>query len=480
MSDTRKVATTQFGLPFERRVFQVGELTRALRTLLEERYANIWVEGELSNFKAYGSGHWYFTLKDESASLKGAMFRRENARLRFRPEDGMAVLCRGRLSIYDPRGEYQLIVDDIEPRGSGALQIAFEKLKARLEAEGLFRAERKRPLPLRPTCVGIVTSPTGAAIRDLLQVMERRDRTMSVLLCPAKVQGDGAAQEIAEAITRLGRSGRVDVIIAGRGGGSIEDLWAFNEEVVARAIAACPVPVVSAVGHEIDFTIADFVADVRAPTPSAAAELVVPEHARLGVQLAELRERARRSFARQLAEARHELRAARQSLGDPRRILSQQRMQLDDLAHRAETAVRERQTLERRAFSALVSGLRQRHPATRLHRDRARLTERSQRLATLARQRLEAEGRRFAVLTGKLHALSPLGILARGYAIARHDDGRVVTRASDASVGDALNLLLAEGKLRVRVEDSTPAGPPPPPPAATPTVLPSRAKRRRP
>src|SRR5438093_8041843 len=270
----------------ERQPVSVSELTASIRGALEKRFASVWVEGEISNFRAQNSGHWYFTLKDEFAQLRSACYRSRNQRIRFRPEDGLQVRARGRLSVYEPKGEYQLIVETLEPVGAGALQLAFEQTKARLQAEGLFAAELKRPIPIFPRRIGVVTSPSGAAIRDILNVISRRTRTVHVLFAPARVQGDGATSEVVRAIKFLNefharalRDGRheegIDVMIVGRGGGSIEDLWTFNEEVVARAIRTSAIPVISAIGHETDFTIADFAADLRAPTPSAAAELVV-------------------------------------------------------------------------------------------------------------------------------------------------------------------------------------------------------------
>src|SRR6059036_3656303 len=291
----------------ERRPVSVSELTASIRNALEKRFAGVWVEGEISNFRAHNSGHWYFTLKDEFAQLRAACYRSSNQRIRFRLEDGMQVRARGRLSVYEPKGEYQLIADSLEPVGAGALQLAFEQTKARLQAEGLFAAELKRPVPMFPRRVGVITSPNGAAIRDILNVISRRTRTVHVLFAPARVQGDGATGEVVRAIKFLNefharalRDGRheegIDVMIVGRGGGSIEDLWTFNEEVVARAIRASAIPVISAVGHEIDFTIADFVADLRAPTPSGAAELVVSRKAELAEQVTNLKRRLTQSL----------------------------------------------------------------------------------------------------------------------------------------------------------------------------------------
>src|SRR5712691_8736350 len=286
----------------ERAVFTVSQLTERLRAVVEEQFPAVWVEGEISNFRVFGSGHAYFTLKDEAAQVRGVLFRTRVRRLRFEPGDGQHVLAFGSLEVYAQRGEYQLVVELLEPRGLGALQLAFEQLKQRLGAEGLFETARKRPLPPFPRKIGVVTSPSGAAIRDILRIIGRRFAGLHIVLAPCRVQGEGAAEEIAQGIVGLNRLGGVDVIIAGRGGGSLEDLWAFNEEVVARAIAGSKIPVISAVGHEVDVTIADFVADLRAPTPSAAAELVVREKQAIVDGLADLRHRLHRSMGRRLEQ----------------------------------------------------------------------------------------------------------------------------------------------------------------------------------
>src|SRR6185436_7887551 len=293
----------------ERHPLSVSELTASIRTNLEKSFASIWVEGEISNFHKHSSGHWYFTLKDELAQLRAVCYRSSNQRIRFRPEDGLLLRARGRLTVYEPKGEYQLIAETLEPAGAGALQLAFEQTKARLQSEGLFATELKRAIPLFPRRIGIVTSPTGAAIRDILHVISRRTRTVHVLFAPARVQGEGAAHEVVRAIKFLNEhhagGGGIDVIIVGRGGGSVEDLWAFNEEVVARAIRSSAIPVISAVGHETDFTIADFAADLRAPTPSAAAEIVAAHEAELCSRLAALSGTLARSMRYRIAGARN-------------------------------------------------------------------------------------------------------------------------------------------------------------------------------
>ena len=364
----------------ERRVVTVSELAQQLRELVEQRFPAVWVEGEISNFKVYGSGHAYFTLKDPEAQLRAVLFRNRARRIRFEPKDGLHVLAFGSLEVYAQRGEYQLVVELLEPRGLGALQLAFEQLKTRLGAEGLFDARRKRPLPRFPRKIGIVTSPSGAAIRDMLRVIGRRFSGLSIVIAPARVQGDGAAAEIVQGVRDLNALGDVDVIIVGRGGGSLEDLWAFNEEVVARAIAASNVPVISAVGHEVDVTIADFVADLRAPTPSAAAELVVREK-------------------QAVLEALRDFRA-------------------------------------------------------RLARGRDQLEQLSARLRVDVRHALEQPRHRFGAAVGRLDSLSPLGVLGRGYSLTRLASGEIVTTSRQAPAGTLVCVLLGEGSLGCRVEDS--------------------------
>src|SRR5919198_461194 len=335
-----------FDLPFEeepepevapappvRRILTVTELTVKVRDLLESELFEIWVEGELSNCRVWNTGHLYFTLKDESSQLRGFMFRSALRYLRFKPTDGTRVVARGRLSVYEPKGEYQLVCEHLEPQGRGALQLAFEQLKERLQRQGLFDAARKRPLPRFPKKIGIVTSPTGAALRDMLRVIGRRFGDLHIVIAPARVQGEGAAQEVAQAVRELHSLGDVDVIIVGRGGGSLEDLWAFNDEMLARTIAASKIPIVSAVGHEVDFTIADFVAGVRAPTPSAAAALVVREKQAVAESVSDLGRRLGVAMERRITRERERLEALRR-----RRVLTDARRPLRDLERRVDEA----------------------------------------------------------------------------------------------------------------------------------------------
>jgi exodeoxyribonuclease VII large subunit len=415
----------------ERAVLTVSQLTEQLRSVVEERFPAVWVEGEISNFKIYGSGHAYFTLKDEGAQIRAVLFRNRTRRLRFEPADGQHVLAFGSLEVYAQRGEYQLVVELLEPRGLGALQLAFEQRKARLSAEGLFEGARKRPLPRFPRKIGIATSPSGAALRDMLRVLGRRFAGLHIVIAPCRVQGEGAAAEIAQAIADLNGLGDVDVIIVGRGGGSLEDLWAFNEEAVARAIAGSKVPVISAVGHEVDFTIADFVADLRAPTPSAAAEVVVREKRAVADALVDVRLRLVRAVVRPLR--------------DLERRVDHMRARLD----RAADGVRRRAGYR---VDLLTARLRAASPYARLNTGRHRLERLETRLHGAMTRRLVGHRHRFTAAAGRLGSLSPLAVLGRGYSLTRTPDGRIVRAARQVAPGDPLSVLLHEGQLDCRVE----------------------------
>jgi len=434
----------------------VSELARRVRSVLDGSFESVWVKGELSNYRAYGSGHWYFTIKDEQAQLKAAMFGRDNRKVRFTPQDGDEVLVRGRVDLYSKRGDLQVVVDHMEPLGAGRLHQEFEKLKARLGDEGLFDVERKQALPVVPRRIGIVTSEKAAALQDMLRVLAVRDDTLAITLAPARVQGDGAGATIAAALDLLNRNSDVEVILCGRGGGSIEDLWAFNEEIVARAIARSKIPVISGVGHEIDFTIADFVADARAPTPTAAAEMAVPIRAeleavvsdRLG-RLVAAQHRSLERRAQRVDEMTTRLRAS-----SPRRRLSQRAQRLAEASNRLHGALRRGQALRAERVRTVTIRLETASPARRLAPLKRRVQgsrERLQRAAYVAmvsrRDRLDT-GRR------ALGLLGPLQSLGRGYAIATGErDGGVLRNAGDSKVGDLLRLRLAEGALRCKVEE---------------------------
>jgi exodeoxyribonuclease VII large subunit len=437
-----------------RAVLTVSDLTAQLRAVVEERFPAVWVEGEISNFRLYASGHAYFTLKDAGAQLAAALFRTRVRRLRFEPRDGMHVLAFGSIEVYAQRGGYQLIVERLEPRGAGALQLAFEQLKVRLEAEGLFAAARKRALPPFPRRIGIVTSPDGAALRDILRVLGRRFRGVSIVIAPATVQGEGAAAEIVQSLADLDRHGDVDVIICGRGGGSLEDLWAFNEEVVARAIAASKVPVISAVGHEIDVTIADFVADVRAPTPSAAAELVVREKQAIAEHVADLQSRLGRAMRRRLGHARDRLDslAHRRVLTDPARPLRELTRRVDDARARLRGAMAMTVRRAGHRVELASAALRAASPFVRLKEDRRRLIAARLGLRNATARTVVDARHRLGLSVGGLNSLSPLAVLGRGYSLTRLPAGQIVRRANEVMPGGAVRVVLSAGSLDCRVE----------------------------
>jgi exodeoxyribonuclease VII large subunit len=441
-------------LSADRKVLSVSQLSAQLAKVMEEKFPAVWVEGEISNFKVYGSGHAYFTLKDEGAQLRCVLFRTRTRRVRFEPRDGLHVMAFGAIEVYAQRGDYSLVVELLEPRGLGALQLAFEQLKERLAAEGLFDPARKRPLPRFPRKIGIVTSPSGAALRDMLRVIGRRFGEIHIVLAPARVQGDGAAAEVAQGVRELNALGDVDVIIVGRGGGSLEDLWAFNDEMLARTIAASKVPVISAVGHEVDFTITDFVADVRAATPSNAAELVVKEKRAVVEALGALDARLRRVMARTLAGQRDRLQrtATRRVLGDPARPLRDLQRRLDDARARLRQAALTALARREHRLELAARGLRARSPVARTLHDRRALTDLEGRLGRGVHRVLDRARHRLGADAGRLGSLSPLAVLARGYSLTRAPDGRIVRRWHDVQPGDRLSVLLHEGTLDCRVD----------------------------
>jgi exodeoxyribonuclease VII large subunit len=421
------------------------------------------VEGEISGLKRSSQGHLYFCLKDAQGQLDCVLYAREAARLKFEVDEGMAVRCRGRLTLYEARGRFQMTVAEVEPTGAGALALAFEQLKQKLAAEGLFETARKRPLPFFPRRVGVVSSATGAVIRDIVRVAHRRC-PVRILLAPTPVQGEGASLAIAAALRRLAAVPDVDVIIVARGGGSLEDLWAFNEEPVARAIFACRVPVISAVGHETDFTIADFVADVRAPTPSAAAERAVPVLADLRKELALICRRAGRATAEHVRARRHALERARGRLADPRRLLDVRRQTLDDAAERARRQLARQLAAARTGLRALETRLLRAHPQRRVLERRNALAALRHRLEAIPRGALARRRHAVDAARGKLEALSPLNVLERGFALALLPDGRLLTRAEDARPGDAIRVRLRRGALDAEVRETSEGAPEPTPP----------------
>jgi len=441
----------------ERRVYSVAELTAAIRGVLESSFGDVWVEGEISNCRVWNTGHMYFTLKDGNAQIKAVMFRTAVRYLRFKPEDGLHVVARGRLGVYEPKGEYQIVCEHMEPRGLGALQLAFDQLKKRLQAEGLFAAERKRPLPALPRTIGIVTSLDGAAIRDILKVLRRRAPNASVLIRPARVQGEGAAEDVARGLKAIVRVRGVDVVIVGRGGGSVEDLWAFNEERLARAIAACPVPVISAVGHEVDVTIADFVADLRAPTPSAAAEMVVAAKDEFCHRIDRLAGRLRAAARSNLQRRRNVVHAlsSRRGLAAFTARLALRGRHAAELTHHLRGAARAVIVRRTRTYAALRQRLEAQDLARHLASIRARLTVAEGRLTGAARRTQHRSDARFRALAGRLENLSPLAVLGRGYAVCWNDDKTAIIRsAASVAPGDSVRVTLANGELSCRVDES--------------------------
>jgi exodeoxyribonuclease VII large subunit len=438
-----------FGKRTGPRVYSVSELTREIKGVLEGRFPQILIKGEVSNFTRSGAGHVYFTLKDEEACLSAVLFRTEASRLRFELRDGMSVLLRGRIAVHEPRGQYQIICDSVEPLGAGALQIAFEQLKDKLHKEGLFAHERKRRMPFIPRRIAVVTSPSGAVVHDFLRVLHRRFPGLAVLIVPVRVQGEGAAQEIARGITRAGKQRRVEVVVVARGGGSLEDLQAFNEEVVARALAACPAPTVSAVGHEVDVTIADLVADARAPTPTAAAELLAPVREELLADVAQRRARLLRALRGQIERKRAQLEKMR--VADPRRLIGDRKLRLDRLRQRLEDALHAQLSLRLARQQKLRDRLQLQHPREKLHRLHREATRLQEKLRSLAHKALAARKQRFEGLVGKLDTLSPLRVLARGYSVTFDTRGRAVRSASEVQPGEQVRVRLHEGELAARV-----------------------------
>ena len=447
----------QLGLTFStpgRKVWLVRDLVAAVRTRVEREYSDIWVEGEISNFRAHDSGHLYFTLKDENSQIRAVMFRSQARLLRFRPEDGMQVILRGRVTVFEGRGELQLSAEYLEPKGAGALQVAFEQLKAKLESEGLFDAARKKPIPPFPRCIGVVTSPQAAALRDILNILRRRHHSASVLIYPAQVQGETAAAEVSSGIKYFNRAKSVDVIIVARGGGSAEDLAAFNHEGLARIIAGSGIPIISAIGHETDFTIIDFVADLRAPTPSTAAELVIRSLQEVEEQADSLRLRLSRAMRYRLLMARQTLTEVAQHGAFARMMegINQRQQRLDDLRFRLENSERKLIEKHRRKWER-VSGTIRHYDARRvlagMRRDlAAHTTAITSAIHTLLLRRRS----RLDQLAHQLKALSPVAILERGYALIFDSSGKLIKNSAQVEPGDKILARLAHGSVTAKVE----------------------------
>jgi len=451
--------TSQLGLHFEeprpsRRIWPVRDLVAQVRELVEQEYGDIWVEGEISNYRPAPSGHVYFTLKDAEAQLPIVLFRRQAVLLRFRPEDGLHVLVRGRVSVYEQRGQMQLVAETMEPVGAGSLQLAFEQLKERLRLEGLFDADRKKPLPMFPRTVGIVTSPTGAVIRDFLNIVSRRHSGLNVLLSPVSVQGESAPAEIEAALAELNATNLVDLIVVARGGGSLEDLAAFNSERVARAIASSRLPVVSAVGHETDFTIADFAADLRAPTPSAAAELITETQHKIAQHLAKQSQRLERATRFQLLQARQWLTHLPISRAESRvtTLLHRLEQRLDDASQRLDAAVLNQLRRSQNRIAELAAGVLHRDPRQQLAHAREHLADFRARLARSLERLIESSSARLGALDARLRSLSPLAVLDRGYALVLSAEGALIRSTAQIGTGDQLTTRLADGSFTSCVE----------------------------
>jgi exodeoxyribonuclease VII large subunit len=430
--------------------FSVSELTQSMREMLVRRFTDIWVSGEISGTKIPSSGHYYFTLKDDRAQLRCVCYKLTARYLKFKPQDGVAVLARGRIDLYDARGEVQFVVETLEPQGHGALQLAFEQLKKKLAAEGLFEPSRKRPLPPLPERIGIVTSPTGAVISDILQILDRRFAGRHIRLYPALVQGDGSIEQVVAGIDYFSRSNWAEVVIVARGGGSLEDLWTFNEERVARAIAACAIPVISAVGHETDFTIADFVADLRAPTPSAAAEMVICTRQSMEDRVHASELKLRQSMRLNLAMLHRRLHTLAVDQTTLHRAIGKQMQRVDEMDYRLRDRWRAAVETRRRALESFSSRLAQCDVRLQFARARRRLDACDAASSQAIKGHLGRAQREFGPLEAHLAQLSPVKILERGYAIVERD-GHVIKSPEEAPAGSDVNVRLAEGRLKARV-----------------------------
>ncbi len=440
----------------ERQLITVSELNARIRQLLEAEFQDVWVAGEISGVKLAASGHYYFTLKDKDSQLRCVCFRMSARFLKFKPQDGVAVLARGRVEVYEARGEYQLLVESLEPQGYGALQFAFEQLKKKLSAEGLFEAARKRPLPNLPNRIGLVTSPSGAVIQDILNVLARRFPGLHIQIFPAQVQGAGAIEAVCRGIRHFSESGWAEVIIVARGGGSLEDLWTFNEEEVARAIVASLIPVISAIGHETDFTIADFVADLRAPTPSAAAELVICTREQLLGQLTADRRKLVQAMCYRLSALARELSEQGIERGTTllHRSIGRHMQRIDELDYCARDMVRQKLRRHRGDWAAIETRLRQMDLRLRFAAVRTRLDAAAAALTQNAQLRISRGHAALKPLTVQLIELSPTKILERGYAIVRDENGKVIKESSAAPLGTRLEILLAKGRLKTEVRET--------------------------
>ena len=439
--------------PPDRRVWKVRDLVASVRSHIEREYSDAWVEGEISNFRAPDSGHLYFTLKDGNAQIRVVMFRSSVRLLRFRPADGLQVVVRGRVTVYEDRGELQISAEHIEPKGAGSLQLAFEQLKAKLEAEGLFAAERKKPIPSLPSRIGVVSSPQAAALRDILNILQRRHHSVNVLIYPAQVQGDAASQEVAAGVRFFNKHDKVDVIIVARGGGSAEDLAAFNNEALARTVAASEIPIISAVGHETDFSIVDFVADLRAPTPSAAAELVIRSRQEVENHADALHDRLSRAMRYRLLMGKQALSELAQHGAFARmmELIRQRQQKLDDLSHRMELAERHLLEQMRRRWEMISAAVRHYDLRLVLSGMRKELESGTTALVAVMRNVLLQQRVRSERLQTALESLSPLAILERGYALVFDSEGKLLKDVRGLNVGDGISARVAHGEFQAEV-----------------------------
>lgn len=433
----------------------VSELNRQARTLLERSFLTILVEGEISNFARPSSGHWYFTLKDSKAQVRCAMFKNRNFHLSTPPKNGDRVVVKAKVSLYEGRGEYQLICEHLEPAGSGALQIAFDQLKAKFQKEGLFDTNHKKPLPKQPTHLGIVTSPTGAAVHDILTVLKRRFPGLPVTIYPTAVQGEDAPEQICRSIILAEAHQKCDILIVGRGGGSLEDLWAFNDERVARTLFDCEIPVISAVGHEVDVVISDFIADFRAPTPSAAAELISPDQHQLKLRVNQLQDRLMRLMNQRIEKAETQVRHLKQRLRHPGQKLREQAQRLDNLELRLHKNIKLIVSAKAQKNSELSSRLKSQSPTQLLERQKDRTTNLHARLTQATLTLLKQNKLKLAALMHQLNTVSPLATLERGYAIVKDEQGNILMDTAHASVGDQVETQLRQGRIHSRIEKIT-------------------------
>ncbi len=436
-------------------IYTVSRLNTVVRLLLEQEMGLVWLTAEISNLVQHSSGHWYFTLKDSQAQVKAAMFKGQNRRVSFRPQNGQQILVQGQLSLYEARGDYQLIVEKMQPAGDGLLQMKLEALKAQLTAEGLFAPSRKRPLPAQPKQIGIITSPTGAAVHDMLTILARRDPSLPVILYPSAVQGESAVPALLAALETAWRRDECDLLIIGRGGGSLEDLWCFNDERVVRAIASSPIPIVSAVGHETDVTLADFAADLRAPTPSAAAELVSRDQQQQLHRLTQFIQRLKQAIL--LQQQRYVLRwqqqQSRLAAQNPQYQLQQKMQRQDELQWRLERVMKQQLNNSSRHYAEQTQRLQQASPARHLSTLKQQHEFLQQRLLKAIQNRQQASQQQLAQLSGQLQALSPLQVLARGYSVTTNMSGKLIHEYSQVTPGEQLNIQLGKGALRVRTEE---------------------------